>query len=213
MSFTTSDVITEVRELLLDELTPYRYSDNFILRKINQVLRRMAIARPDLFAEELAIICVDGALQSAPVDSIRVMDVLNNQVGDALKEVNQEVVDLMVPTWEGVSGPAVNWMRYLRDPTRFYIYPGATAGDEIVVLYVKCPPIYNIGQTVVLQDAYYPALMDGVCWLLESIDAEHVETGRAKMFMDSYNALLGIGLASRKVSDTHEAGMDKEDVK
>lgn len=212
MSFTTSDVITESRELLLDETTPFRYSDNFILRKINQVLRRMAITRPDLFAELVDVTCVAGVLQSSPADSIRVMDVTNNQVGDVVKEVNQEVVDLMVPTWESTVGPSTNWMRYLRDPTKFYLYPGATGGDTVKVLYVKCPPNYTIGQTVDLQDAYYPAVVDGVCWLLESMDAEHVESGRAKAFHDSFQQLLGIGLATRKISDTREAGMDKGDV-
>jgi hypothetical protein len=47
---TPQDVITEVRRLVQDEESPYRYSDTTLLGYVNQTLKRMAVLRPDLFS-------------------------------------------------------------------------------------------------------------------------------------------------------------------
>jgi hypothetical protein len=214
MSFTAADIVLEAREMLLDETAPYRYSDNFIVRKINQVLRRMVIVRPDLFSTVSPMTCVAGTLQACPADSVRLMDVALNSANRAVKEINQEVLDLMFPDWSGdAGGPATNWMRYPRDPNRFYVYPPAAGGETLTIVYAKSTPTYLLGDTVALQDAYFPVLLDGVCWLMESMDAEHVESSRAKMFKDAYESALGAGLTARKITDTEEAGMAKNESK
>lgn len=207
MSFTAAQVIVEVREQMLDALAPFRYGDDFILRKINQVLRRIALQRPDLFAEVDTITCVAGGMQRTPTDSIRLMDVVANTDGVAPKEVNQDVLDMLVPAWEQLApGPTTNWMRYPRDPNRFYVYPAARSTDTLELVYARCPPVYASGDVIVLQDVYMPMVIDGVCWMLESIDAEHVESGRAQMFKESYENALAAGLTARNITDTDTAG-------
>jgi hypothetical protein len=210
MSFTVADIVQEARELLLDETAPFRYSDAYIVRKTNQVLRRMVIIRPDLFAHVTTITTTAGSLQACPADSVRLMDVTLNGAQRAPKEINQEVLDLMFPSWNTtVAGPTTNWMRYPRDPNRFYVYPPSVGGETLTLVYARSTPTYVIGDTVALQDAYFPVLLDGVCWLMESLDAEHVESGRAKMFLDAYNAALVGGLAARRITDTEDGGTSK----
>ena len=210
MSFTVADIVQEARELLLDETEPYRYSDAYIVRKVNQVLRRMVIIRPDLFAQVATITTTAGSLQTCPGDSVRLMDVTLNGAARAPKEINQEVLDLMFPTWNtDTAGPTTNWMRYPRDPNRFYVYPPSAGGETLTIVYARSTPTYEIDDTVSLQDAYFPVVLDGVCWLMESLDAEHVESGRAKMFQDAYNAALVGGLAARRITDTEDGGVSK----
>jgi hypothetical protein len=210
MSFTVADIVQEARELLLDEQVPYRYSDAYIVRKANQVLRRMVIVRPDLFAHTATLTTTPGSLQSAPADSVRFMDIVTNGDVHTPKEITQDVLDLMFPTWSAESGTRTkNWMRYPRDPNRFYVYPPSAGGETLTVVYARSTPTYAIGDTVSLQDAYFPVLLDGVCWLMESLDAEHVESGRAKMFQDAYGAALVGGLAARRITDTDDGGMIK----
>lgn len=207
MSFTVADIVTEARELLLDELLPYRYSDDFVVRKVNQVLRRMVVIRPDLFTVVANITTVAGALQQCPADSVRLMDVTKNGVGRVPKEIDQEALDVMFPSWRsGTVGATQNWMRVPRDPNRFYVYPASGGGETLTLLYARSLPTYTISDTVALQDAYQPVLLDGVCWLMESIDAEHAESARAKMFQESYNTALGAGLLARGISDSPSAG-------
>lgn len=212
MSFTVSDVVVDVRELIQDTSLPYRYDDAFIARKVNQIVRRAAILRPDLFTEIVSINCVAGTMQSPPVDSIRIMDVLTNTIGIAVKEVNQEVLDLMVPSWESLTpGPATNWMRYPRSPNRFYVYPAATSADTLTIVYSKCPDTLTILSTVPLQDVYFPVIVDGTAWMMEAIDAEHVESGRSKMFQDSFMQALTGSLQARRITDTDTAAGPAED--
>jgi hypothetical protein len=206
MSFTVAEVLQDARELVQDTSSPYRYDDAFMARKFNQVIRKAVVIRPDLFTEIVSIACNAGAMQTCPADSVRIMDVLTSSIGEAVKEVNQEVLDMMAPGWELTSpGPAKNWMRYPRDPNRFYVYPAATAALALEILYSKCPAMLTTTDIVPIQDAYYPFMVDGLCAIIESIDAEHVESGRAKMFQDSFMSGLTGGLQARRIADTDTA--------
>ncbi len=49
-------------------------------------------------------------------------------------------------------------------------------------------------------------------FLAQSIDDEHVDSGRAKLFYDSFTQQLGATLQGRKITDTKNAGMDKGEV-
>jgi hypothetical protein len=214
MSFTVADIVTEARELLLDTLAPFRYSDDFIVRKVNQAVRRMSIVRPDLFATHASLSCVLGILQSAPADSIRLMDVVTNDDGTALKEINQDTLDLMIPTWPSQGTSAlINWMRYPRDPNRFYVYPAAAGTETLTIVYARSPATMTINSVVPLPDAYQPSVIDGTCWLMEAIDAEHVESGRAKMFKDAFEGALTAGLTVRQLTDADAGGLPKSEVK
>lgn len=213
MPIPVADVLLDVRESVSDTSLPYRYSDAFILRKVNQTVQRMVVKRPDLFCDVHVLTCVAGSLQSAPADSVRVMDVLSNSANKAVKEINQEVLDLTLPNWENLTpGPATDWMRYPRDPNRFYVYPAAVNADTLTILYAKTPTALTLSSTnIPLPLAYQPAVVDGTLWLLESIDAEHVESGRAKMFQDSFNAVLDSGMVARRLTDTDNAALPKEE--
>lgn len=212
MSFTVADVITDTRDAVQDNSAPYRYDDADLTRKFNQIIRRAVIMRPDLFTEITAMSCASGSLQQCPSDSVRLMDVLTNSAGAAVKQVNQEVIDLLLPDWETLpAGPATNWMRYPRDPNRFYVYPPSPAAANLQIIYCKCPALLAIGDTVPMQDVYLPVLVDGLCWLVESVDAEHVEAGRAKMFKDSFTEALTVGLQARRITDTDSAAGPAEE--
>ena len=80
-----SAVLTEVRRVLQDNTAPYRYSDTYLLGFANQALKRMAVLRPDLFAYIGTVTCTANAvIQSAPADSIRVMEVFQVQDGNGV---------------------------------------------------------------------------------------------------------------------------------
>ncbi len=211
-----NDIIAAARELLQDTLVPYRYSDAFLLDKANQALRRIALFRPDLFAYVGTFLCTAGeVLQSAPADSFRVIEVFSIVGGGGVVEADRVVLDQTVPGWVSeTAGPAVNWMRHVRNPNKFFIYPPAPAAQTLNIEYAQSPPTYD-GTTAVtlLSDAYTPIVIDGVVWLTESIDNENVNNGRAKMFQTSFTQSLGVTAAARPVTDTETAGQDPNKVK
>ncbi len=210
-----NDVITEARRILQDIDSPQRYSDEVLLGFANQALKRIAVLRPDLFAYVGEVTCVANAvLQDAPSDSIRIIEVYSVVGGNGLIEVNRETLDQALPSWmNDTAAAATNWMRHVRNPNKFFIYPKATSGQKLVVEYTQSPPVYDATTAVaLLSDAYFPVVLDATVFLAESIDNEHVNSNRAKLFQESFTQALGVGAQSRPVTDTETSGMKDEEV-
>lgn len=212
---TPAEVITEVRRLVQDQLVPYRYSDTVLLGYVNQSLQRMAILRPDLFTEIVDITTTaDVAVQSLPTEAIRLVDIFQVKNGNAITEVDRETMNRNYPGWMSeASGTPVNFMRHVKNPDRYFLYPRPAAGVVLVGEYSKSPADYTINASIdVIADTYFPIVVDGTVYLAESIDDEHVQSGRAKLFYDSFVEQLGAGLQSRKLTDTKLAGMESGEV-
>lgn len=208
---TPSDVIGEVRDLIQDTSTPYRYSDDSLLGYVNQTLKRMAFLRPDLFSFIGDISTVaDTVLQSCPSDSLRLVEIFQVKDGNAVTEVSRDVLDQGYPGWVAeASGTPVNFMRHVRNPNQFFLYPRPSSGVVLVGEYVQVPASYAISDTILLlPDSYLPVVVDGVVFLAESEDNEHVNSNRAKMFLDLFVSELSTGANARLVTDTESSNID-----
>jgi hypothetical protein len=212
------DIIAEARRMLQDTNTNaalQRYSDTTLLGFGNQTLKRMAIIRPDLFSFIGEIPTTTGqVLQSMPTNSIRVMEIFQVKDGESIRETNRETLDQTYPSWPNEApGPAVNWMRHTRNPNRFFIYPKAPAGQILIAEYAKAPQDYAIAVDItILPDAYFPVILDGMMFLAESIDNEHVSSQRAQLFQQSFLQTLATSFQSRTATDTEAAGIDPKEV-
>lgn len=201
--------------MVQDQLVPYRYSDAVLLGYVNQSLQRMAILRPDLFTDIVDITTTaDAAVQSLPAEAIRLVDIFQVKNGNAITEVDRETMNRNYPGWMNeASGTPVNFMRHVKNPDRYFLYPRPAAGVVLVGEYAKSPIDYTINASIdVISDTYFPIVVDGTVYLAESIDDEHVQSGRAKLFYDSFVEQLGAGLQSRKLTDTKSAGMESGEV-
>jgi len=212
---TPAEVIVEVRRLLSDTLAPQRYSDTVLLGFVNQTLKRMAILRPDLFAVIGNIsTTANTVLQSMPSDSIRLMEIFQVLNGNAVTEVSRDTFDQTYPNWVSETpGTPVNFMRHVRNPNKFFVYPRPISGVTLVGEYAQSPTDYAVDATILLlPDAYFPTIVDGTVFLAESIDDESVSSGRAKLYQDSFTQSLGVALQSRTVTDSEEGGLDPKQV-
>jgi hypothetical protein len=212
---TPNEVITEVRRLIQDTKTPQRYSDVVLLGFVNQTLKRMVMLRPDLFAVIADFTTTaNTVLQSCPADSTRLIEIFQVKNGIAITEVNRETLDRTAPNWQNEeAGEPLNFMRHVRNPNRFFLYPRPTAGVMLVGEYAQTPPTYTLDQEITFPtNAYFPVAVDGVVFLAESIDNEHVNSGRAKLFQDSFVQGLGVSLQSRTITDTEAGGQDPRQV-
>lgn len=210
-----SSVITEVRRIVQDVNAPQRYSDTMLLGFANQTLKRMAVLRPDLFAYIGEIPTVTGqVLQSAPSDSLRIMEIFQVKNGNGVIEVNRESLDQTYPQWmNDDQGPCVNWMRHTRNNNKFFIYPKAPAGQVLIAEYAQTPKAYTADEDVeLLPDAFFPIVVDGTVFLTESVDNEHVNSNRAQLFQQTFTQALGVNAQSRTITDTEEAGLAKDQV-
>ena len=210
-----NDVITEVRRILQDTVSPQRYSDDVMLGFANQALKRIAVLRPDLFAIIADIpTTADAVVQSMPADSIRLLEIYSVKGGNGIIETNREILDQSLPTWMNTTaGAAINFMRHVRNANKFFIYPKAPTNQVLIGEYAQTPPTYDGTTTVaLLPDAYFPVVVDATVFITESVDNEHVNSKRAQIFQQSFTQSLGVAAQSREVTDTERGGLDEEDV-
>jgi hypothetical protein len=210
-----NDVVTEARRLIQDISAPQRYSDAVLLGFANQTLKRMSVLRPDLFAYIGEIPTTTGTvIQSPPTDSIRIIEIFQVKDGAGVTEVDRNSLDQTYPGWmNDAAGAAVNWMRHVRNPNKFFIYPKAPVGQVLIGEYAQTPPNYTGAQTVeLLPDAFFPVVVDGTVFLAESVDNEHVNSNRAQLFQQSFTQALGVSAQARSLTDTEEAGLPNEQV-
>ena len=211
---TPAEVIAEVRNVIQDTRATFRYSDPLLLSFVNTTIKRVAILRPDLFTVIGDIpVTANTVIQGCPANAVRLVEIFQVKNGDVLTEVSREVLDQTYPEWRSESpGTPVNYMRHVRNPTKFFLVPRPVSSVVLVGEYVASPEAYAIDDTIELPDAYFPVLVDGTVFMAESVDNEHVNSGRAKLFQDSFTQLLGVGLQSRAVTDTEEGGLDPQQV-
>jgi hypothetical protein len=212
---TLNEVIIEARRLIQDINSPQRYSDTVMLGFANQTLKRMAVLRPDLFAYIGEIPCTAGqVLQSPPIDSLRIIEIFQVKDGNGITEVDRTTLDQTYPGWMNDPAAAtVNWMRHVRNPNKFFIYPKAPASQILIGEYSQTPPNYIGTQTVaLLPDAFFPVVVDGTVFLAESVDNEHVNSNRAQLFQQSFTQALGVSAQARTLTDTEESGIPGEQV-
>jgi hypothetical protein len=168
---------------------------------------------------------VTGAfVQTAPANSVRMMEVFSITGGNGITEVERESMDENYPTWrQEPAGNPVNWMRHVRNPNRYFLYPPPRAGVDLFIEYARQPRLYtetnlndidplpNTGTIDDLQDAYLPIVIEGVIYLAESIDNEHINSGRAGLAKETFFEALNAGLESREISD-EEAGARQQEI-
>jgi len=202
---TPSEVIAEVRVLIQDTRVTFRYSDTVLLGFVNQTIRRMVMLRPDLFTTVTDISTVaDLTEQTLPATAVRLVDIFRVKNGTSIEEVDRDQFDRAYPQWTtDAAGTPTKYMRHPRNPRAYFLYPRPTAGTVLVGEFVVTPTAYAISDPIaVLPDAYFGVLIDGTVYLAESIDNEHVNSGRAKLFFDSFVQALGVDLQSRAVIDS-----------
>jgi len=211
VSFTTTQIINDARVLVQDTRATLRYDDATFLMWVNSAVRRIALVRPDLFATFGTVTTVLGNLQSAPTDSLRLIDVHGVVGGSAFKEVDRAQLDMRLPSWTTLTpGTPTNWMRHPRNPNRFFVAVPATAGLSLEVEYAKSPALLVAGDAIPIPDAFFPCVVDGVVWLAESVDNEHVNSGRAKMYADAFDKYLGLTVQNRPLMDSENAMLPPE---
>jgi hypothetical protein len=205
-------IITEVRRLIQDENTPVRYSDAVLLGFVNQTLKRMATLRPDLFTTVTDIPTSSGQVyQVIPSNGGRLVEIFGVTSGEAIEEVNRDEFNRAYPAWKtDPAGVPTKYMRHSRNPKGFFVYPRPQSGVELLAEYVVSPPNYTLSQTITNPPAeYFTVLVDGTVFLAESVDNEHVSSGRAKLFYDSFVQSLGVSGQARDITDTESGGVSK----
>jgi hypothetical protein len=147
-------------------------------------------------------------VQELPADAHRLIDIFQVKEGDTITEIDRETLSRLTPGWMNETGTPVNFMRHPRNPTKFFLYPRPGASVTLVGEYASAPDNHALEDTILQPpQSFFGALVDGVVFLASSVDDEHVSSGRAKLFLDSFTQQLGVSLENRPLNDTKQAGL------
>lgn len=206
------DCMNDVRSILQDtDATAYRVSDADLIRFYNFALFEIALRRPDLFSTFGDIPLTAGqAEQALPAGALRLMEIFRVKNGRVVKECSQDDLDSFDVNWQSAANAVtVNWVRHPRDPVQFFVSPPPSGGTTLRGQWAQAPA-YTTDTTTNLPiaDAYAPVVCDYMIWRAESRDDEFVSAPRAVLFLEAFNASLGVSAKTKATADSDVGNRD-----
>jgi hypothetical protein len=215
MALTVSDVLLRASDIIQDQ-TNVRWPQEELLRYLNDARREISIARPDLYATTSTVTLTGGGTRYAlPSDGVRLIDVTRNMpsgaAGKAIRVVEREILDAQKPDWHTETASAVvkHFMYDERNPRQYYVYPPATAGHQIEIVYGQTPTDISVLSTPLSQeDIYTGAIVDYICYRAFSKDSEYAGNAqRAQAHYQQFMNALGLGNKVNQITSPNTANV------
>jgi len=207
-SSTDAKTIIDKASLLLADVSKSFWLASELLDWLNDGQYEIAISSPNTCSVTAVIHLVAGAKQSAPANSIRLVEFVRNMglsgtaAGNAIRQVERKVMDRYAPNWSHDNPhPVVVHAMYNAedDNTTFYVWPPQPATPAYIeVIYSQAPAIIpdsNVGTKITVNDYYQNPLLDYV--LYRALGRGTEDTGTYQRSQDHYQRFaktLGIKL-------------------
>lgn len=214
-------VIDEVRRVIHDENTPFRWGDAELIDYINAGNRQTVTILPDANTIETIVDTLTSrvARQSLPAGGIKFIKVARNYADDGttpqgnVRFVEKDALDTFDPEWEYVSGKADgdNYFEHYchdgREGAVYYLYPAPAADNKrLAVVHSAVPTTMTVvGDTLPLADEFINAIVQYV--IFRALTKESRDTLPDAFQQDLWqNYLTALGLkkeAEKEVSPTN----------
>jgi len=195
-TITAASLVNRVATILQDTTT-VRWPGTELLNWLDDGQREVVMLRPEAGAVNEAMALVAGTKQAIPNAGIQFIDAVRNSTGPAVRVVSREVLDAQRPGWHSDSNSLTiqHFTFDPRNPRNFYVYPPASTGSSLDIVYAKEPN--NVGRsgtepnqvgtgTINVDDIYANALVDYMLYRAYSKDAEYA--GNAQRAVAHYTA-------------------------
>lgn len=202
------DVLKSAQRILNDQ-SNLTWTMDEMVSWLNAAQRSVVLLRPDASSDIKQITLGEGALQTLPDGSIRLLDVRCNVGGRACTYVEKSALDSYDPSWRTATpdSTVVHWLYDDRVPLRFEVYPPQPASGQgtIEISRSTCPTdctLVNVNgesvdSVIGIPDIFEEALVDYCVYRCYSKDAEYtVRGGKAEMTYQSFLQRLGFQLTT-----------------
>lgn len=184
-----SKIIEDARVLLQDP-TGIRWPDDEMLSWLSAGQREIVALRPDTNPKTVNFTPVTGSRQVIPSDGHAFIDVPANVNGRAVTVVPKHLMDSQTPNWRSstASNTALHVVFDPRTPKAFFLFPPATSGSSIELVYAVSPAeLTTLSQVISIDDIYANPLTDYVCYRAYAKDLETIGNAeRAKMYRAAF---------------------------
>lgn len=192
MAVAVADIITRAQTILQDT-TGTRWPTEELLNWLNDSYKEIVQARPDLYPVTApSFACVAGTRQTAPTGALRMIDVVRNGGGTkrAVRLIDRRILDDQLPTWHDQTPTAEiqYWMFDPRTPREFLVYPPASSGTTLEIVYSAVPAAHaSATGNIAIIDSYGNVMLDYILYRAYSKDAEY--TANAARAAAHYGAM------------------------
>lgn len=206
MNYTGSMIIARVRDVLQDAGAT-AWPNVELERWLNDARSRTYELRPDLFAVDVDVTCVDGPTQTLPDGGKRLLEPRFNVSHRSKRQITMIGEDQLArfrPGWRTLrrSAEILHVMYDEADGASFDVYPPAIAGTVIKVGHAKPPAAANSATTLTEEGELAIHYVDYVLARAFQKESDTVPAffQRAAQHMGAYEAGLGSGLQVKVAS-------------
>lgn len=191
-----SDVIARTRDLLLDTVEPYRWTDAELLRWLSDAQRALVVRVPEAHTTASTVKVLAGKYRQAlPANAYRLLDVPRNlgvdgtTPGSVIRLIGRSVIDALVPAWMSATGPVIEHYMYdYKQPGVFLVYPTPATDMYVECVHSTAPAeVTALASDLPLSDMYQSPLVNYTAFRAFAKDIDSpVSAERAA----AYNALF-----------------------
>lgn len=204
MAIQAKTIIQRVVDTLQDT-TSIRWPVAELVRYLNDGQREIVLHRPDAFTISQSLTLIAGTRQTLPANGAKLLDVVRNTSGAAIRMINREILDAQTPGWHSLTGSTniLHFMFDAREPRVFYVYPPATNQAKVDITYTAYPTDIaepaagtqhaNVVGNISLPDIYGNALQDFILYKAYTKDSEYAGNAqRAQAHYAAFANALGL---------------------
>jgi len=148
------DIINTISEQTRD-VDNITWTESDIFGYINEAYKIIIQAKPEASVKKENVSCVIGILQSLPDDSVSLINVLHNDDGTVINEVDVTQKDAFSPGWRNATpGTIVKEFFRRAEPTDFEVWPPLSEVKDIMVEYSFIPvDVTAVGDTIAIHNS------------------------------------------------------------
>ena len=189
MTTSVDSILNTAARVLGDETTEH-WPSSTLLDYLNEAQNRISSDVPGSYTKVADVTMVAGARQTLPADGITALEVAG------IRRVDKRSLDRENISWQSMTAnnTTTMWARDPNNPVNFYTYPPRTStpGTLADVEYEAVPAEGSLGDNIVLDDIYAPAMVDFIVYRALSEDKDLADPVRAVHFLTEYKAKVGV---------------------
>lgn len=208
MTISAKSIVQRIVDISQDK-TSIRWPVNEIIRALNDAQREIILYRPDAMVTNATLPLVAGTKQILPSNGTKLIDIVRNTGGGAIRKTDREILDAGTSNWHSLAGvlKPVHYLYDIRDPKVFYVYQPALATSSLDIVYSAIPSdIAEVAEgslfdavvgNISVPDIYANAVVDFCLYKIYLKDADYAgNAARAQSHYTMFGNALGAELKS-----------------
>lgn len=197
-SITGTAIKDRIRKRLMDPSPGAFWTDAEILAELDAAMRAICQVKTDAFPKaNTTFALAAGARQTLPSDGYQILDVISDSAGNPIGQVERDFLNSVLPVAPQMTTPVAAGFESFsadpREPKTFYIYPPATAGAQVSIVYGAVPPAFaNLASAIPLDDIYEDAIYEYALSQLYGDSTKRGDVTKAAYHLNNFRQHMGL---------------------